>query len=314
LLANYSVNPDLAKSLAESLTSGTPDLATILDGEVADEQLDELITQLQGVLPASNISPKTSPAAVDTFTKFILQDQFSVGDFHKLEACALQKSSILQMVGTICDNFPNPKQIFSVLFYLIKRGQGLSSLATTLKQEFISRSMNNEFSLRFFINVLLLNCGSFLRHKVIDLLAISNPIPLNEYTLENGAFSLALIPEPYWVLDDKFVLLSYGLDICKGKSTILNQIFGTTFEESDGTLYFQGTVDMQSDKMFIQPRDITVLDSHGTLSKLDKHALLTVADGVIIHVSDRLWMDTKQLFRNRLPCSLQIEVYPCVGA
>jgi len=310
LLVNYSIdNPeDFAKQLAKSLTTGTPELRSLLDGEVTDDELTELITQLQGLLVLLNISPAASPATIEAFHKFMLPNQLDLSDFHKVEGCALQKSSILQMVGTICDTFPDPKQLFSILFYLIKRGQGLSTLATTLKEQFIRRNMNNsEYPLRFFVNVLLLNCIPFLRQKLIALLAASNPVPLNEYKLDNGTLSLALIPEPYWVMDDKFVLLSYGLDSCKGKSSILNEIFGITFEQSNGTHCFQGTVDMQFDTMFIKHRNITVTDSHGILSKSHKHALLNLADGVIIHVSEQLWKDRIQLWKDRIQLCTEID-------
>jgi hypothetical protein len=277
----------LSVDRADSLTfSSTPDLQSFPQMDLGEKKMERLIPQLYN----------PSPESMAAFTKYILPSQLSLCDFHKVEECALHKSSIRQMAEIICNEIDNPRKLYAILFYLIKRGQRLSALATTLQNKFSDHGMDSsEYSLRFFLNVLLVNCSPFLRQKLITLLAASNPIPLDEYTLHNSTFALALIPEPYWVFEDNFYLLSYGLGTCKGKSSILNQIFGTTFEESNDTLYFSGTVDMQSDKMFIYPRNITVIDSHGTLSNQHKQTLLSVADGVIIHTSEQLWNNRTQL-------------------
>jgi hypothetical protein len=87
------------------------------------------------------------------------------------------------------------------------------------------------------------------------------------------------------------LLFSYGLDDCQGKSTLLNQIFGTTFEESNNSQFFQGTTDVQGDRNFIHHRATTIIDVHGEITDTTK-SLLALADGVILHVSEQMWNNT----------------------
>lgn len=282
--------------VASSLILGTPDLKSVLDREIPPDDISEVVARLMELLIQLGFAPPASPASIAAFLKYILPTKISLEDFHKVEECALQQTTILHLANSICDNLGNPVKLFSILFYLIKRGQRLIPLITTLRCELIRRKMDTaHLSLRFFINVLLFNCNSFLRQVVVSLLDISNAVPLDEFSLVGGTLSLSLISEPYWVMEEKFILLSYGLSTCKGKSSFLNKVFGTTFEVSNNSLHFCGTVDMQSDKMFICPRRMTILDSHGVLGKTHKKSLLALADAVIIHVDERLWQNRTKL-------------------
>jgi energy-coupling factor transporter ATP-binding protein EcfA2 len=253
----------------------------------------------------SNSSP--SMDCIPVLCKLVLPNKLSLGEFHKVEPCALQQSSTLQMVQEIVehyflgdDSFSN--QLHSVLFYLLKRGQELTPLTTALFDIFVDRNIDaSPYSLRMLINVLLMNCNNFLRQKVINLLSSTNSIPLTEYTLKNDSISShTFTPEPYWLLDDQFLFFSYGLDYCKGKSSLLNKTFGTTFETSNDTKFFQGTIDYQGDKMFIPSRGIAVVDGHGLISDEFKLGILKVADGVILHVSQETWKNDPVRVRNEV--------------
>jgi hypothetical protein len=70
-----------------------------------------------------------------------------------------------------------------------------------------------------------------------------------------------------WPLDSSdLAIVSMGIDRCKGKSSLINEMFLTNFEESDGSIYFNGTVDMQTNKYFKNDRRIfNVADAHGIL-------------------------------------------------
>lgn len=142
------------------------------------------------------------------------------------------------------------RKLHSSLFFLIKRQMELGPFFESLLESLMEVEGDavdcEQYSVRMLVNLLLSNCDPFLRLKLVQLISSSNPIPLTEFVLESGRnFTQQFTPEPCSILEDTFLFFSFGIGRCKGKSTVLNKIFGTTFETSNDSQFFNGTIDYQ---------------------------------------------------------------------
>ncbi len=308
----YSAPYGISSSTSSGIPSDTPSNATSSalyntssDGVPSNTTSDvrsSAPSNALGSISVHNFGPILPSESIKLYQRFQLTSKLSVEEFHRVEFCAVQQSSTSQVAKAIVDAFDDSEKfsslLFSSLFYLLKRGQDLSNFAKALFDMLICKQGDlGEYSVRMLINVLLSNCSRFLRQKIIGLLSYSNAVPLTELTLtkDGTTFNQEFILEPYWLLEEKFLFLSYGIDHCKGKSSLLNHLFGTTFEISNGSIYFKGTIDYQGDKMFIPARDMMIVDAHGILSETVKNRVLQLADGVILQIDHRTWNGNREL-------------------
>ncbi len=72
------------------------------------------------------------------------------------------------------------------------------------------------------------------------------------------------------LIESPKILFSYGINnAVKGKSTLLNQLFGTNFEMTFSDENFRGTADIQGEKNFLEndKKGFYVCDFHGETKK-----------------------------------------------
>jgi hypothetical protein len=243
-----------------------------------------------------NPIPPPSLDWIPFFQRHIVLWKFFHADFYKIEEWAFYGHPTKQMAKLIveeCKDIPSfNRRLYSTFFFLIKRQQDLSPFVDALLECFADYGVErDQYSLRMFINLLLSNCDKFLRPRLLHLTSTANPIPLTEIVLnqEEASFSQNFTPEAFWILEDKFLFFSYGIDNCKGKSSIINRIFGSNFEQSNDSQFFRGTIDYERDKLFVPARDVVLADGHGRLTDSFKNGVLSIADGVILHTQSDTW-------------------------
>ncbi|CAF4013161.1 unnamed protein product, partial [Rotaria sordida] len=77
-------------------------------------------------------------------------------------------------------------------------------------------------------------------------------------------------------------LLSFGFGSCDGKSTLLNQLFRSTFEQkNEKSVYFHKTIDIDFGYNFITKRPLNIADMHGNVSNGLPRNVLSLFDGII---------------------------------
>ena len=259
----------------------------------------QLTPQLKSIPTRSNSHPlNIDPSSVQTqswLSTFCLHSlSRKHSDFNQIEEWATAGRHANETAKLLASHFKNTPifnmKLYSALFFYIKRQllrPFVESLVPSLRD--LSGVEWEHYSIRMFINLLLSNCDSDLRIKLMQLISISHPIPLTEFILNRDTFTQEFTPEPCSILEDKFLFFSFGVGQCKGKSTLLNRIFGTTFETSRRSQFFKGTIDYQGDAMFVPSRGVAVVDAHGDVDSVFKQGLFKLADGIIMHTSKETW-------------------------
>eukprot|EP00026_Physarum_polycephalum_P000181 Phypoly_transcript_00181.p1 GENE.Phypoly_transcript_00181~~Phypoly_transcript_00181.p1 ORF type:complete len:2011 (+),score=311.30 Phypoly_transcript_00181:88-6120(+) len=283
--------------------------------------LDSIIPQV----PKKTVAPPTlptfpreSPPSIEwlqVFQRHSVLWKFLYSDFCKVSEWALfgyPTKQIARVIVDDCKDVPSfNRRLYSAFFFLIKRRLDLYPFVDALVECFLDFGVESEqYSLRMFVNLLLSNCDKLVRQKLMYLISASNPVPITEFVVTDNqtTFSQHFTPELYWILDDKFLFFSLGLGNCKGKSTLLNRIFGTTFETSKNSKFFRGTVDYQSDSTTIPERGVVVADGHGTMTNPVKQGLFAIADGVLLHVRNDVWNAERGLVREEIESAAQAGV------
>ena len=175
----------------------------------------------------------------------------------------------------------------------IKRQQDL--------RRFIQDQYNDASSLRQLLCSFLLNCTEEVRAKCYQLLSANNPVPA---ITERGDQFFTIVS--YWITSavDEILrdsrlststtrILSCGLeDTCKGKSTLLNAIFCTSFEENEydyDRRFFHGTVDMQLVRNFgLAGNNLRIADTHGVVGDVLLEKMAGAFDAIIVHLGEKL--------------------------
>lgn len=258
------------------------------------------LTQSPHSPPSRPLSPTSIERQPPTLTHWIPVFQrhsvlwkFNM-EFYKIEEwafCGHTSKHIAHLIVADCKDIASfNRRLFSALFFLIKRKQDLTYFVDSLIECFIDCGVECEqYSVRFFVNLLLSNSDRLIRQKIVHLLSISNPVPLTEFVISAGdTFSQKFTAEPFSLMG-KFLFFSYGIDCCRGKSSLINKIFGTRFELSKNSQFFQGTIDFQSDRMILPSRGVVLADGHGIVEDNFYSGILKIADGLIIHVHHETW-------------------------
>ncbi|CAF3981550.1 unnamed protein product [Didymodactylos carnosus] len=174
------------------------------------------------------------------------------------------------------------------IMYLIKRYQNLDdfieALSSKLSRVFLSVTELPKISLRMLIHFLLMKCDISLSRMIMTLLSKRNPVPfLNPSTTSQ----YSIVPEIIHVWNYEMpTLLSFGIGQCSGKSTLLNALFMSTFEESSSSIYFQQTIDIDFGYGFLRtsPRHLNIADTHGRMTKQLLCKIHELFDGFLLHV------------------------------
>lgn len=178
----------------------------------------------------------------------------------------------------------------TTIMYLLKRHQTLDDFLDQLSFRYNqNQSLSTKFpkiSLRMIIHILLLNSNFPLSRMIISLLSKRNPVPFLEPLIPNiSSPSSTFVCDIIHVWDySKPVILSFGIGKCSGKSTLLNTLFQSAFEQTKSSIYFQETIDIDFGYSFIPPRSINIADTHGIMTKKLLTRIRYLFDAFIIQV------------------------------
>jgi GTPase SAR1 family protein len=171
----------------------------------------------------------------------------------------------------------------------------LFKLTKSIKLEKSLSTALSKLSLRMLIHILLENSDDLVSRTVMSLLSKQNPVPLfNPVSQE-----IKMIPEVYFLWNSDYpTVLSFGVGPCSGKSSLLNSLFMSSFEQHVKSIYFQNTIDIDFGYHFIAKRPLNIADIHGQPTKEIIEKLQVLFDGFIVQVTnDYLQKNTDQLFK-----------------
>jgi GTPase Era involved in 16S rRNA processing len=181
------------------------------------------------------------------------------------------------------------------IMYFLKRLQNLDDFMNTLtfKYQRIQQKTNHQstettnLSLRMLLHVLFMSSDIFLRRIIMSLVSKRNPVPLISPNIQNWNPNeqYEFMPAIIHVWDYKRpTILSFGVGPCKGKSTLLNQLFQSTFEQTVNSIYFQQTIDIDFGYCFNPERAINIADTHGIIDKKLLRRIQPLFDGFLIQI------------------------------
>ncbi|CAF0766681.1 unnamed protein product [Adineta steineri] len=182
------------------------------------------------------------------------------------------------------------------IMYLLKRQQNLDDFFTSLSYKYQEMDPSIErlnLSFRMLLHILFINSDIFLRRIIMSLLSKRNPVPFvlpniqNRSQNEQYQFAPAILH--VWNYT-RPTILSFGIGPCKGKSTLLNQLFQSTFEQTVDSIYFQQTIDIDFGYAFNPERTLNIADTHGIIDKKLLHKIEPLFDGFLIQI-DKTYLD-----------------------
>ncbi|CAF4519333.1 unnamed protein product, partial [Rotaria socialis] len=201
-------------------------------------------------------------------------------------------------------NYSFPKFIqdcLTPIMYLLKRQQNLDDFFTSLTFKYQGMNQPREYqlqeqanlSLRMLLHVLFMNSDIFLRRIIMSLLSKRNPVPFVSSTIQVGNQNeqYQFIPAILHVWNyTRPTILSFGVGPCQGKSTLLNQLFQSTFEQTVDSIYFRQTIDIDFGYSFNPERTLNIADTHGTIDKELLHKIQPLFNGFLIQI-DKTYLD-----------------------
>ncbi|CAF1209439.1 unnamed protein product [Didymodactylos carnosus] len=182
------------------------------------------------------------------------------------------------------------------LMYLLKRHQNLDdfmeALSFKLSQIFGAKLATlPKISLRMLIHILLMKSDISLRRMILSLLCKRHPVPFVDPTIidqhQQKQAHYQIVPEILHVWNyDRPTFLSFGVGPCFRKSTLMNAVFMSSFEQSTQSIYFQQTIDIDFGYSFLpsQPRKMNIADAHGQMTKQLLCKISELFDGFLVHV------------------------------
>ena len=182
------------------------------------------------------------------------------------------------------------------IVYFLKRLQNLDDFMNLLtfkyqrtrqKSDYQLRETTN-LSLRMILHVLFMSSDVFLQRVIMTLVSKRNPVPFVSPNIlncnENDHYEVMPAIIHVWN-HARPNILSFGIGPCKGKSTLLNQLFRSTFEQTTDSIYFQQTIDIDFGYSFNPERTINIADTHGAINKKLLQKIQPLFDGFLIQIS-----------------------------
>ncbi|CAF3393231.1 unnamed protein product [Rotaria sp. Silwood2] len=234
---------------------------------------------------------------------FKLEDLVQAGELQYIN------QTLKDISETLVDNFYCKHHTFpefiqecvTPVMYLLKRLQNLDDFVNTLTfkyqrmQQKIDRKLTKttNLSLRMLLHVLFMNSDIFLRRIIMSLVSKRNPVPIISPNIQNWNQNetYEFMPAIIHVWNHtRPTILSFGIGPCQGKSTLLNQLFQSTFEQSVESIYFQQTIDIDFGYCFNPERILNIADTHGTIDKKLLRKIERLFDGFLIQI-DKQYFD-----------------------
>ena len=284
----------LRKNIIEEIIAHGIDKLNEFEDDVAPRIFKKLRENLQYVISNDEKHENLIKFRLSEWLKlarqFGLKDEVTLEEFVAMDELS-EHTWTRRQLSEIKESIDQPEvfstKIFRIMFNLIKRKQCLDMFIKDLANTF---RYSNTFttSLRMIICFMLQNCDPELRQRLVNLLCLSNPVPLLNPSVFGKHIQYHLVPEIYWLFDDTSpMFLSFGIGECRGKSKFLNDLLQTNYEFHKDSIFFHGTVDVHFDKNFMTStkRLVNVADAHGCLQLDIQEAILPIFHGFLIHVS-----------------------------
>ena len=179
-------------------------------------------------------------------------------------------------------------EVNEVVMYLLKRHQNLTDFIDSMKGELQQAEVEDlqHISQRMLIDTIMINANRFLSQYIIYLLSRQNPIPLIQPAINIRQNQYRSIPSiiPAWD-HQRPILLSFGIGRCSDQTPLMNELFGSSFEESMEDQYFRGTVDVDFGYHTDLRRPVNIACMYGEIISDILKRISTLFNGFIIHVS-----------------------------
>ncbi|CAF1334265.1 unnamed protein product, partial [Rotaria sp. Silwood1] len=174
------------------------------------------------------------------------------------------------------------------IMYLLKREQNLADFSGQFKRLLSKEKDIPCVSQRFLIDTIMMNSDRFLCRRLTSLLCKRNSVPMIQPPLGSTNNEYRSISNIIHVWDYyRPVLLSFGIGQCKGKTSLINTLFDSNFEQSMKDRYFSATVDVDFGYHFIERRPINIADTHGEISSENLAQISMLFNGFLIHVDSK---------------------------
>jgi hypothetical protein len=171
------------------------------------------------------------------------------------------------------------------VMYMLKRQQNLADFFDPLKTELIESTEMSCVSQRLLIDTILMNSDRFLCRLLISLLSKRNPVPMIQPPTDLTKNQYRSIMSIIHIWDyQRPILLSFGIGQYKGKTSLINAVFESNFEESMEDPYFYATVDVDFGFHFVERRPINIADAHGEISIDILKQISMLFNGFLVHV------------------------------
>ncbi|CAF3265969.1 unnamed protein product [Rotaria socialis] len=172
------------------------------------------------------------------------------------------------------------------IMYLLKREQNLTDFTGPLKRLLAKeKKIPCAVSQRFLIDTMMINSDRFLCRCLVSLLSKCNPIPMIQPPIDSKNNKYRSIPNIIHIWDyQRPILLSFGIGRFKGKTSLINAVFESNFEQSMKDKYFYQTIDVDFGYNFVQRRPVNIADTHGELSNETLNEISMIFNGFLVHV------------------------------
>ncbi|CAF3944102.1 unnamed protein product [Rotaria sp. Silwood1] len=208
----------------------------------------------------------------------------TIGDiFEKISQDYMKSNNFTQLI----------LQSIEPVMYLLKRQQSLSSYTEQIRMncENCDTKDKLDFSQRLLFHILLSNSNPELSRILMISMSKQNAVPFLQPNVLHWKTSNECDDRYYFEPNIIYIwdyatptLLSFGFGSCSGKSTLLNQLFRSTFEQkNEKSVYFQKTMDIDFGYNFITKRPLNIADMHGNVSNSLPRNVLSLFDGYIMH-------------------------------
>ena len=176
------------------------------------------------------------------------------------------------------------------IMYLLKRHQNLTDFFEYLSYNY-SQALASpllaipDVNMRLITHVLLMSSDLSVSRMIMSLLSKRNPVPFIEPSLDDQSSSPSFVLDIIHVWDYSLpTLLSFGIGPCKGKSSLLNTLFMSSFDHTARSIFFQQTIDIDFGYNFLPRRTANIADTHGEMTKPLLSKIHNLFDGFIIQI------------------------------
>ena len=174
------------------------------------------------------------------------------------------------------------------IMYLLKREQNITEFCRQLKRLSPKGKNIQRVSQRLLIDIMMVNSDRLLRRRLTSLLSKRNAVPMIQPQFESMNSEYRSISNLIHVWDyHQPVLLSFAIGPCEGKTTLINTLFYSSFEQYIEDKYFSATIDVDFGYHIVERRPVNIADTHGQISAETFAQISPVFSGFLVHVNSK---------------------------